>query len=343
MTETQAADSSTNATTVSVPVAPEIVATLGSANGSPVSAMRFSPDGRLLATGDWSGTVKLWDTATGNPEATLGVHDSPPDAPRKDIVYSIAFSPDGRYLASGAGDGTVRIWDLEARSLRSAPLSVYRPESSRAENINAVAFSSDGRLLAAGGNTGRVWDVENGQPVGAAMSWTRQCVESIRTTTVRIAFAADDRSLIVACARSVTRWDFSSETSTDVMTIRSGRAIGLSGNGSTVVGAVGMDARTTNTETGVFTDLPGGGQNTTTTLLVAEFAPDGTAVVYGGDDRNSGSAVWVHKNSEQMNEPTSLNNERCAVLSLAVSPRAEYAAVGCTGTDMRIRLWKVAP
>ncbi len=74
------------------------------ANGVRVFAMALSPDGTLLATGDASGAVRLWDLPTGTPLARLVGHEH--------MIFSLDFSPDGHGLITGGPDGTVRIWDL---------------------------------------------------------------------------------------------------------------------------------------------------------------------------------------------------------------------------------------
>jgi WD40 repeat protein len=68
-----------------------------------VCGVVFSPDGRTLATGSGSGTVQLWEAATGKERCRLGQH--------KGVVPTVAFGAEGRTVASVGHDGTVRIWD----------------------------------------------------------------------------------------------------------------------------------------------------------------------------------------------------------------------------------------
>ena len=69
-----------------------------------VTGVAFNPEGSILATSGFDGTVKLWDMATGEEILTLTGHSL--------AVTSVDFSPDGRYLVASGADGTIRVFVL---------------------------------------------------------------------------------------------------------------------------------------------------------------------------------------------------------------------------------------
>jgi WD40 repeat protein len=105
-----------------------------------VTCLAFSPDGRLMATSDFRGEIKLWDVSSRTQAGALEGHSEP--------VIRVAFSPDGRLLASSAFDRTVRLWDVAARrQIARIPTDLPRDE------LSPISFSPDGRFLAVGNYT----------------------------------------------------------------------------------------------------------------------------------------------------------------------------------------------
>ena len=155
----------------------------------------------LSVAGNSAVQLKLWETDTGKPTATLHCgplqapdvqfspdgswltlhglspdghegHSSvwklnstgPPTEPPTRIrgSYKLGFSPDSKLLAVGGGDGRVRLHVMAgARNVHEPPVLEQRPGG----QVSALAFSRDGSCLAAGrqdrGLT--VWDVSTGR------------------------------------------------------------------------------------------------------------------------------------------------------------------------------------
>ena len=111
-----------------------------------ILSLALSPDGKLLATGSYDQTIRIWDTATGQELQTLTGHNGG--------VFGLSFRPDGRVLASASSDRTVKLWDV-ATGQRLDTLSQALKEET------AVVFSPDGKRLAAAGadNRIRLWEI----------------------------------------------------------------------------------------------------------------------------------------------------------------------------------------
>jgi WD40 repeat protein len=116
-----------------------------------VSAVAFSPDGKILLTGSLDSTARLWDAATGRPAGPPLTHRS--------TVRAAAFSPNGKTVITASEDNTARLWDATTGQPVGPPLM-------HEGSVWAVAFSPDGRTVITGSNdtTARLWDIATALP-----------------------------------------------------------------------------------------------------------------------------------------------------------------------------------
>ncbi|MBV9406188.1 MAG: WD40 repeat domain-containing protein [Acidobacteriaceae bacterium] len=110
-----------------------------------VTCLGLSADGRLLSSGGWDNTVRLWRLPEGTLLKALQGHSCP------------TLSADGRLLASGSGDNTVRLWRLPEGTL-------LKTLKGHTNFVRCLSLSADGRLLASSSrdNTVRLWRLPEG-------------------------------------------------------------------------------------------------------------------------------------------------------------------------------------
>ena len=88
------------------PQVPEAFELELSGHSQSVLSTCFAKDNRTLLSGSADGTIRVWDSQTGELHAQLEDHDGP--------VTCVRLSPDGAVMASASADKSIRLWRFPA-------------------------------------------------------------------------------------------------------------------------------------------------------------------------------------------------------------------------------------
>jgi WD40 repeat protein len=165
----------------------------------PIMDIAWSPDGKLLATAGFDGSIRVFDAGTGRQRfAILGTGGH---------VYSLDWGPDATRLVAGKSDGTARVWQVSEGGAREL-MALSAHDTSN--GISGVAFSPDGTRVVTGAvglTAAQVWDVS----IDGDAEVTN--IPAVAISSGAADFTSDGRHLVASSAAgSVTVWDARSFT-----------------------------------------------------------------------------------------------------------------------------------
>ncbi|MBE9250242.1 pentapeptide repeat-containing protein [Dolichospermum sp. LEGE 00240] len=228
-----------------------------------VFAVAFSPDGKVLATGEKDGKVRLWNVITGREFLALTGHS--------DSVNSVAWSRDGLTLATGSCDNTVKLWNVQTGDC-------VRTLEGHINSVLSVAWSGDSQTLASGSDdrSVKLWNVQTGDCV--------RTLKGHRNQVKSVAWSGDGLTLASGGDNTVKLWDV--QTGKRVQTLkghtRSVYSVAWSPDGQTLAsGSLDKRVKLWDVQTGECVRTLKGHTHWVWTVA---WSPDGQTLASGGDN-----------------------------------------------------------
>jgi WD40 repeat protein len=275
-----------------------------------VSAVDFGPGPGLLATGDATGTITLWNPA-GFHQSAAPVATGTPQSPAAAGGHApVVLSARGGILAVIGNRGTVRLRNaLTGRS-------VGRPVTTR-HAVTGLALSPDGTTLAVTADGLRLWSTATGQRIGGPLPATDAAGPDATTAAAAgpAAFSPDGRLVAAIGSDGKARlWNVATRQQT-------GTAVAVPISGGAARSALAFS--------------PGG--KTFVTL-----GPDGTAALWSVATGRRIGAVMNAGAAGSAGSAGSAGGQEAAggpVAAVAFSPDGRTLA---TAVDGSVRLWDAA-
>ena len=177
-----------------------------------VVSLTFSPNDQLLASGNITGTINLWQLKKGSLEPPTKIWTW--TIVSRQPIKTLVFSQDGQTLATGQGDdnGAITLWDVKSgkklqplpgHTVRALRVSLLDPSYSSSFSSYRVAVSPDGKIIATNYDMIKLWDAQTGSCL--------RCLESKSDWRFahKITFSPRGKFLVSTYWRDIVLWKVS--------------------------------------------------------------------------------------------------------------------------------------
>jgi len=282
--------------------------------------VRFSPDGRVLASVDSDGIMRLWSIESGEMQNQKELKSY------TESVANVYFSPDRKLLAGSDGK-TIKLWNVESGELQ-------KTLEGHTDEVTSIHFNADGKWLVSGGHdkTVRLWNVESGELQKTLEGHTGQ-ISSVQ-------FSPDGKMLMSACGsydNTVRLWDVEE---TKLQKTLPGRTFGpvesvhFSPDGQWLAsGGYDNTVKLWNVESGELQTTLMGHTDEVTSI---HFSPDGKWLASSGSYRDNTVKLWSVESGKLQK---TLKGHSGGVRKVHFSPDSKLLASG--GKDWNVKLWSV--
>ncbi|MEI6429362.1 MAG: CHAT domain-containing protein [Pseudanabaena sp. ELA607] len=287
--------------------------------------VRFSPNGKLIASGSENGQLIIWDSANGNKLQTCNDYFAYPISgenllPEDKLASTISFSPNSQQIAIPSRDQKVLVIDINSNNridLQGGEMSA-----------RSVSFSPDGRKVAISDRREiRLLNLErNNLPIQAKL-------QGHKATILDSSASSDGQMIATASAdNTIKLWD------------RNGNLLRtLEGHGKAKPdetqfseinsGNPALDGGLNHMKRRALRELI---EDRLTAIRAVSFSPDGQTLASGGSDHTV--RIWQVSDGKQL-QVLDIGSIPPSSISLAFHPQGNKIATA--GLSNEIKIWSI--